>query len=101
MQFLLPQKFNKIPTCCKNLGSRKIKDLIIPNRPWRFCNSDTLETGSLNIPELNMTVLEGWAQGYFHFKGSFCSRDNQILTVQKCDDDIKYLSTKHEIYFTE
>ena len=48
-----------------------------------------------------MTVLEGWAQGYFHFKGSFCSRDNEILTVQKCDDDIKCLSTKHEIYFTE
>ena len=48
-----------------------------------------------------MTVLEGWVQGYFHFKGSFYSRDNEILTIQKCDDDIKYPSMKHEIYFTE
>ena len=39
----------------------------------------------------------------FHFKSSFPSWDNQILTFQifKCLDVIKYLSMKHETHFTE
>ena len=38
----------------------------------------------------------------FHFESSFHSWDNQILTFQvfKCHDIIKWLSMKHETYFT-
>ena len=47
-----------------------------------------------------------WNKGkcfLFHFKSSFRSWDNQILTFQifKCHDVIKCLSMKHETHFTE
>ena len=40
---------------------------------------------------------------YFHFKSSFRSWDNQILTFQifKCHHVIKCLSVKHETYFID
>ena len=39
----------------------------------------------------------------FHFKSSFCSRENQVLEFQifKFHDVIKCLSIKQEIHFTE
>ena len=48
----------KKPTCFKNLKNPKTIDLILTNRPRKFCNSDTLETGLSDFHKLTVTVLK-------------------------------------------
>ena len=47
----------KKPTCFKNLENTKTIDLISRTRPRKFCNSDTLETGSSIVCEVNKAVF--------------------------------------------
>ena len=48
----------KKPTCFKKPENPKTIDLILTNRPRRFCNSDTLETGLSDFHKLAVTVLK-------------------------------------------
>ena len=48
----------KKTTCFKNPGNPKVIDLLLTNRPRRFCNSDTLEKGLSDFHKLTLTVLK-------------------------------------------
>ena len=52
----------KQPTCFKNPLNQRIIDLILTNRPLRFQNSQTIETGLSDHHKLTITVM----RAYFH-----------------------------------